>query len=412
MSSSPLPYEKIVGWSFQYAELQPHLIMLSETDIPKEYRPKVAEQVLLKDKLRSKLPEWSERGVYIPHRVNLEQATSEPLAKYKQCFIKEDTRLLDLTAGLGVDSYYMAQPARQTLAVEQDEALYDASCYNQQRLGDASRRRLCCLDSTEHLEQLLKDLKPNLIYIDPARRTEGDRYKRVYLLEDMQPNILALIPRIKAFYEERALPLPRLLLKLSPMLDITALERTLSGIEEIHIVSLRGEVRELLLYLRLDDEASATPKLYVAELEKEAGEVYELPPIGNTSVGRAIVTPKCGLYLYEPSSGMAKASGYSYLRDRYQLEAISTEGRLMVGQQLHQDFPGRVSEILAVHPFSKASFKLVGDSYPRAQIISYSPKIDTQTLAKKLKTKEGEHYRILAYRGSDKKDMLVISYLC
>ncbi|MDV7398879.1 hypothetical protein RZS08_46155, partial [Arthrospira platensis SPKY1] len=89
---------------------------------------------------------------------------------------------------------------------------------------------------------MLQALQPgqvDLIYLDPDRRP--DAQTRVFRLEDAQPDILALLPRIRALGAT-------LLLKSSPMLDLHAGFAQL-GASHVWILSSRNEVKELLWWV-------------------------------------------------------------------------------------------------------------------------------------------------------------------
>ncbi len=170
--------------------------------------------------------------------------------------------VLDLTGGLGVDSWAFAQVAERVVYFERSEELAAAAGRNFQRLG-AGNIDVRCETVTPQTELPEADL----IYADPARRDAAGR--KVFLLEDCTPDILTLLPLLlrKA---------PAVLVKLSPMADLAMLaERLGPALREIHVVECDGEVKELLCLL-LRDNPSPEPDIVLARLI--ASRSGQLPP--------------------------------------------------------------------------------------------------------------------------------------
>ena len=165
--------------------------------------------------------------------------------------------ILDLTGGLGVDSWALSQVAERVVYFERNEDLAAAAGRNFQRLG-AGNIEVRCETVTPQTELPEADL----IYADPARRDAAGR--KVFLLEDCTPDILTLLPMLL----KKA---PAVLLKLSPMADLAMLsERLGPALHEIHVVECDGEVKEILCLL-LRDNVSPEPDILVARLNASRG---------------------------------------------------------------------------------------------------------------------------------------------
>ena len=165
--------------------------------------------------------------------------------------------ILDLTGGLGVDSWALSQVAERVVYFERNEDLAAAAGRNFQRLG-AGNIDVRCETVTPQTELPEADL----IYADPARRDAAGR--KVFLLEDCTPDILTLLPMLL----KKA---PAVLLKLSPMADLAMLsERLGPALHEIHVVECDGEVKEILCLL-LRDNVSPEPDIIVARLNASRG---------------------------------------------------------------------------------------------------------------------------------------------
>ena len=187
-------------------------------------------------KVARKLPSWAAVDAEIPSALSLEQCSSEATARYKAVLAGRRSTILDLTGGLGVDSWAFSQVAGKVVYFERSEELAAAAGCNFARLG-AGPIEVRCETVTPETELPEADL----IYADPARRDAAGR--KVFLLEDCTPDILTLLPQMlrKA---------PAVLLKLSPMADLAMLAGRLSPfLREIHVVELDGEVKELLCLL-------------------------------------------------------------------------------------------------------------------------------------------------------------------
>ena len=227
-------------------------------------------------KVARKLPAWAAVDadrraagldpLEFPSALSLEQCSSSLTAMYKAVqAAATDVPLgtvLDLTGGLGVDSWAFAQVAERVVYFERNEELAAAAGRNFQRLG-AGNIDVRCETVTPQTELPEADL----IYADPARRDAAGR--KVFLLEDCTPDILTLLPTLL----QKA---PAVLVKLSPMADLAMLaERLGPALREIHVVECDGEVKELLCLL-LRDNTSPEPEIVVARLV--ASRSGQLPP--------------------------------------------------------------------------------------------------------------------------------------
>ncbi|MBF1067871.1 MAG: hypothetical protein HXL25_04900, partial [Porphyromonadaceae bacterium] len=251
---TPSEIEHILALTQQYQTTSPERILLGKGAMSREERILVALQLSACVALSRRLPRWAEVGAFVPSSLALEQCSSEEAAEYKRRFAREDDRLLDLTGGMGVDFAALRAMTAHGVYVERHEELASAAAYNLPRLLPTQPSEVICGESLELLPELLERYRPSLIYLDPARREGGDQHRRVYAIEDCEPDLRELLPRLRSLYTSLGCPLPRLLVKLSPMLDITHTLQSVPYVTELHIVAVRGEVKELLLSLDLSLE--------------------------------------------------------------------------------------------------------------------------------------------------------------
>jgi hypothetical protein len=141
---------------------------------------------------------------------------------------------------MGVDAWAFAQVAKEVLYNEMQVELARATELNFRELGVENVRFRNCRVEPGKVKDVLDGFRPDVIFLDPARRAADGR--KVFRLEDCEPDVLQLLPELLA-------AAPRVLLKLSPMADITLVCKQLGYVREVHVVAADGECKELLLML-------------------------------------------------------------------------------------------------------------------------------------------------------------------
>jgi len=218
-------------------------------------------------KVRSKLPSWYlHAGIIYPTRLCAEQCSSEETAGYKASVLSrvvgEGFKVADLTGGLGVDSVAFAGVASEVLYNEMNPSLAAVAPGNFAELGVNNIVVHSQELSAGSLGEILGDFRPDVIFLDPARRASDGR--KVFLLEDCSPDVLKLKDDLLA-------AAPFLFLKLSPMADISMAVGRLGNVKEVHVVAYGGECKELLLLLERGFDGAYS--MFV----NESGEVLAVP---------------------------------------------------------------------------------------------------------------------------------------
>ncbi len=288
-------------------------------------------QIELKRKAAHKLPEWHDNpNIIYPTRLSLQQCSSIHAARYKQRIISGN-HLVDLTGGLGVDTYYLSEKFELAEYVEQDSRLVEAAEHNFPQLGSNT---IHCHNSTA--EEFLKNFAGAVDYffIDPARRA-GTR--KTYFLEDTYPNIIALHPVLL----EKA---KGYLLKASPMLDVKQGLKGLSHVKEVHIVSVDNECKEVLFYI--SNTAQGTPAIIAANHSKGSWGRFEFNYDLEAETAIEIGDPQA--YIYEPNSAITKAGAFKSIAFKYQLPKLHPSTHLYTSDHLLPNFPGRVFQLRKV----------------------------------------------------------------
>jgi hypothetical protein len=283
----------------------------------------LAGQIESRRKCRSKLPTWYEKpGLLYPSRISIEQASSERTARYKAG--KVGGRILaDLSGGLGVDSYYFSKVMKQVIWCERDPDLVEVASHNFQLLG-ASNIKCLNVDSLDFLEDSKEHF--DWIYVDPARRNPGS--ERVFRLEDCSPNLLDNLELILGRAD-------RVMLKLSPFLDIAQAIGQLKEVEEVHVVAVENEVKELIFLLR--EGAGDQITVMAVNLRDQDEEIL-------TSVFRsetkAVPYGPPMKFLYEPNAAIRKAGLFNEAALRHDLTKLHPNSHLYTSDEL-VPFPGR-----------------------------------------------------------------------
>ena len=380
---------------------------------------------------------------------------------------------IDLTGGYGIDSFYLSAMATEAHYVEQNPELCRIAEHNFSRTrphlqvhnttAEEFLRTLPDIPNTERSEVLYtnsptrseakfitqsslhKAKRSSLhevpytersgvtcIYLDPARR--DNHGGKVFRIEDCTPNIIDLLPLLQ---QKSTI----LMIKLSPMLDITAALRSLGEGWQVHVVAVRNEVKELL-FIKSTHQLQQDP--HHPSLQREG---VRLPSIGESN---SLALPLCrgswrggdGLggsyltaanytqdhwqtlsftleeeqnaqvnywhstdaprYLYEPNAAILKAAAFRFVSEHFRLAKLAPSTHLYAADHLLTDFPGRVWEV--VSPLTSSMLKHLPDTIRErgASILTRNYPLSADQLRKKLKLKDSAEQTIIAARIADK----------
>ena len=346
---------------------------------------------------------------------NVNEIKEEP---YEGDF-SEETGFVDLTGGFGVDfSYIASRLGVKSMYVERQAHLCEAAKENFGRLGlknaivkngdgievlhsFASKKEAAASDSlgiTEDQSQsLLKtNLGLKLIFIDPARR--DDAGNKVVSLKDCTPDVTLL-------QEEMLSKADYVIIKLSPMLDWHRAVSELNCVQEVHIISVNNECKELLLVL----SARNMGNLRIYCVNDAQSFVCDELDMESSSVKIAPSTLEEMQYLYEPNASLMKAGCFSVLSERYGARMLSKNSHLFVSREPIAVFPGRSFRIIAVSSFNKKELKRHLSGITKANIATRNFPLSVAELRKRLKLKDGGETYIFATTLSDESHVLVIT---
>lgn len=349
----------------------------------------------------------------------LEENVNEIKEESHEGDFSEETGFVDLTGGFGVDfSYIASRLGVKSMYVERQAHLCEAAKENFGRLGlknaivkngdgievlhsFASKKEAAASDSlgiTEDQSQsLLKtNLGLKLIFIDPARR--DDAGNKVVSLKDCTPDVTLL-------QEEMLSKADYVIIKLSPMLDWHRAVSELNCVQEVHIISVNNECKELLLVL----SARNMGNLRIYCVNDAQSFVCEESDMESSSVKIAPFTLEEMQYLYEPNASLMKAGCFSVLSERYGARMLSKNSHLFVSREPIAVFPGRSFRIIAVSSFNKKELKRHLSGITKANIAIRNFPLSVAELRKRLKLKDGGETYIFATTLSDESHVLVIT---
>ena len=354
------------------------------------------QQIGARQKAKNKLPEWyANFHLVFPSPLSVEQSSSQQTAQYKTTLLKGD-HLIDLSAGFGVDAFYLSSNFNQTTLVDTNPELCDILLHNASALHLDSIKVINA-NAENYLEQIdLNSTQKITFYIDPARR--GKQGEKLIDLGDCEPNILNIKDQLLTLGE-------KVCIKLSPMIDLKQLLNQLSNVVEIHVVSVHNECKEILAILERNPKSSEL-KYVAVNLKKGGIDSFEFI---NQEEKESIPTiaEKVENYLYEPNSAIMKSGCFKLIGERYNLSKIALNSHLYTSNQHVPEFPGRIFKVEQVLSFQKDELKKYfrkGEAYNLA--IRNFP-MDTENLKKQLRIKDGGDKYLFA-TTMEQKHILII----
>ena len=317
-----------------------------------------------------KFPElFDNPNLLYPPKLNLEQTSSEITARYKASLISGKSGI-DLTGGLGIDSYYLSQNFENFNYCELNSELAEIAAYNFEVLG-AENIKVHIGNSLTILKESVKTF--DWVYADPARR--DDRGGKVFRFEDCEPNIPA---NLEMIFEHT----DNIMVKSSPILDITAGMNELGNVKEVHVVAVKNEVKELLWILQKNFQDE--PKIKTINFEKE--QVQEFADDREfASENASISLPE--KYLYEPNSAIMKSGLFDILAVKTGTQKLHQHSHLYTSKEL-LSFPGRIFKITDIKEYKPSYLKKYFKS-KKANITTRNFPETVDNIRKKFKIKEG-----------------------
>lgn len=360
-------------------------LSLKKSPFEKISMAEIVQQIKGKQVAKSKFPFLfeNEKVVY-PPTLNLEQASSWATAQYKASLIQGDT-LIDLTSGLGIDSYAFAQNFKSVIALEQNQDLATITTHNYQVLAQENLQIIAT--NFERYFQEYPNQKWSVIYLDPARRKDA---QKKFLLEDLEPNVLEWMNEFLQRADE-------VWMKLSPLMDLKKCIDQLEFVHEIHLVAVKNEMKDLLLCCR--NERCDNPKVVAVNLESEQAD-FEFQ-FSNEKSGEVSFSA-AKKYLYEPNVALLKSGAFKLIGQKFNLTKLHINTHLYTSDEFTPNFPGRIYEIQSeVKDLKK---QLQNQAF---HIISKNHPLSVEQIRKKYKIKESETQSLIFTTSEIGKQVLI-----
>ena len=347
---------------------------------PEVDMPFALEQIQGWQLARRKLPEWAAKdGVLFPPHLSMEQCSSEQAARYKCSIVerlltaeeRQKGTMADLTGGFGVDFSYMARACGKAVYVKQEERLCEVARHNFECFG-LQQAEVVHGDGVDYLHGLQDE--QSLIYLDPARRDVHG--SKTYAIEDCSPDVATLSDELvgKARY---------VLVKLSPMLDWHAAVERMKHVCEVHIVSVGGECKELLLVMQQEETEEKRlfcvndDDVFICRIGEDNGRV---PLTGDLLSAH---------WLYEPHASLMKGGCFGVLAERFKLKGVGQNSHLFVAEERVEGFPGRGFQIESVTSMNRKELKTKLAGITKANVAVRNFPLSAPELRKRLRLKDG-----------------------
>lgn len=357
----------------------------------------VLRQIAGKQKIRAKVPFfYAIDELLYPQQLSLEQSSSESTAKYKSLLCEGD-KLIDLTGGFGIDCFFMSKHFTETVYVERNEELCSIAQHNF-NLFKEKNIQVVHADSINFLRNLTE--KVSCIFIDPARRNENGG--KVFRISDCEPNVESL-------HDELLVKSDKVIVKLSPMLDIDAALRALPSTSQIHILSVENECKELLFVL--EKNGVTEPIIYAVNIGKNAVTDTFLFTLSEENKAESRYSAPAR-FLYEPNASLLKSGAFKAIGSRFGLSKLNKNTHLYTSEALVDDFQGRIFEIKQASGFSRQEIKALRAEYPKANISCRNFPLSVNELRKKTGIAEGGDIYMFACKDVEEQNVIIIGTKC
>lgn len=320
-----------------------------------------------------KIPSWhANEDILYPIHLSLEQCSSEITARYKASLVKGNT-LADLTGGFGIDCAFMSTRFQSVTYIEQQEELCKIAAHNFPVLGLNH-----IIVKHQNAVQTLNEIDSvDCLFIDPARRNEHGG--KTVLVSDCEPDVETLQ---NDFLQKAKL----VMIKLSPMLDLSLALRSLPHTREVHIISVHNECKELLLIMKPApaDTPPAEIPIHCINFTHSGEQIFCFTQTEEVST---IVhyTNEVGKYLYEPNASELKAGAFRSIAEKYNLKKLHPNSHLYTSDNRVDNFPGRTFHV-ETHSFN---LKEITSGIKKANITVRNFPVTVAELRKRTKLVDG-----------------------
>lgn len=352
----------------------------------------ILNQIACKSKAKYKLPTfYKTANILYPSKISLEQTSSEKTALYKSKII-DGKNIIDLSGGFGVDAVFFSKKFKNVTHCEIQSELSQIANHNFQALQISNIETIC----GDGLEYLTKNkTQYDWIYIDPSRRTDTKR--KVFLLKDCIPNVPLLLTNYFEFTDQ-------ILIKTSPIFDISSGISELQFVKSVHIVAVDNEVKELLWSVENNYKGEIT--VHAVNILNEKTDILTFVYYKKSNQISFDFPSK---YLYEPNASIMKSGGFDEIADQFEVSKLHQNSHLYTSNKLI-DFPGRTFEIVNQFEYTKSNMNQFLKNM-KANITTRNFNESVEGIRLKWKIKDGgDHYCFFTTNIDNKKIVIIGSY--
>lgn len=349
-------------------------------------------QIAGKQKVKYKIPTfYNTDDILFPVQLSLEQSSSEITAIYKSTLCEGNT-LADLTGGFGVDCSFLAARFQKVTYIERQRELCELAEHNFKALGH-NNITIVNAQSEDYLQTMQV---VDWIFIDPARRSSIG--KKVVLLSDCEPNVAEL----STLLLEKG---RNILIKLSPMMDISAALKELPTCTEVHILAIENECKELLLILKAGESKNCSIKT-INFGKNNLLQTFDFTLLEENQAVSNYADEVLD-YLYEPNAALLKSGAFKSVGVKLSLNKLHIHTHLYTSYKLLLEFPGRIFSVTKVWENSKQSLKELSELHPKANITVRNYPLSVEELRKKIKIKDGGDVYLFATTLANQQKVII-----
>lgn len=325
-----------------------HSLLLKKTPFPEFSMQEIVQQIKGKQVAQKKFPFLLKDGIIFPPHLNLEQSSSDKTAVYKAQFLK-GKKFIDLTSGFGIDAYYLSQNFDVITLVEQNPELLEIVEHNWNILDKKANF------VNQRLEDFLLQNTENfdVIYLDPARRDNNKN--KVFLLEDLSPNILEIQEKLLSISKQ-------IVIKLSPLIDLKYLFSVLKNVFRIDIIAVKNDVKEIVVFL--SNEPVKAIQCHCVNLDSgESDFQFQFGDEENAVAEYA--EPK--KFIYIPNNTLLKAGVFNLISEKFNLKKLHPNTHIYTSEFKVENFPGRIFEMEVVDGKQikkKSQYNIISKNHP------------------------------------------------
>lgn len=355
----------------------------------------VLKQIASRQRAKDKLPSWyNNEHLLFPPEISVEQSSSETTAQYKATLCTGNS-LLDLTTGFGIDLLTMAPNFSIVYGVEPNSDLCNLVTANANILKITQLKQFNQTAEEFLLSESIKYV--DWLYIDPSRRNaQGNRVN----IELYTPDIFALKKHLFKIAD-------KILIKLSPMLDIKMLLREFPECDKIHIVAVENECKEILLEIDTRNQITKNRIYKTINIKKRESEIFEFSADAEAEALLILGTPEEGDFLYEPNAAIMKSGGYKTITQQYKVFKIHKNSHLYISKEKIENFPGRRFQIFQIiENFRKENLKKALPQNAYNLTVRNFPE-SADRLKKRLKIHDGGNDFLFATTIAEEKHVLL-----